>query len=440
MGIKTILKQDNKFTPFIFIFIFFIIGILSLIFSSLNDIFLIILSILFFLVCCIFNYENCLCCLLFIFSYAIIDFKQNEITLYNLLSAIFIAVASLKYFIRLLLKKEKFYRLPFIFTIILTLYGLYNLDISQIMYYFAEIVLIVSFYLTFCNAKALNINKLFFYFITGILSAAAISILYSVFADNMEIFFGLENRFQSLYRNPNTLQITSSISLSFLIYFYFKKELNTCLFFLLSFIFIILGFLTQSKAFLVCLFLLMIVYFILEFRSNKKLAFIILLGFSACFFIFVICFKEKIQDYLDRFMLSNYDNILDKILTGRYSLWKNYLDLWAKNIFTILFGYGVTCKQPLELGAHSGYVDTLYTYGLIGCSIILLLIISFITQVKYKKDRFSFLNLIPLLIFLILSLEEYLFSSCRLIFLLVTIIVFDKRKKNNNIIIEDMGD
>ena len=70
------------------------------------------------------------------------------------------------------------------------------------------------------------------------------------------------------------------------------------------------------------------------------------------------------------------------------------------------------------------YVDFIFRYGLLGCALVGVLLASYFVVIKNKKTRFNIVNLIPILMFLILAIEESLTNSFRCVPLLVLLFVF----------------
>ncbi len=151
--------------------------------------------------------------------------------------------------------------------------------------------------------------------------------------------------------------------------------------------------------------------------------------FSACAIIgiiFCLIFREKILDILNRFTVDyGYDNILDVILTGRYSIWKKYIEVWSSSVYTIIFGCGVFAPNIWGKAPHSTYIGLLYNYGIIGCMLICATITVYFLEMKKDKYTFNMYNLIPLFMFCVLGIEESLLGN-RLLFIWVLSLVLYK--------------
>lgn len=429
---NSIVKINNfKYSLIISLSIMFLLSLCSLVYTDYCNFFLLLTSTIFFVSCCIFNYEKNLCILLFLISFGFVEYVNFSISYFSIIVSMFVVVFGIKYLVDVCTKKVYFLNYPLIVSIILCLYSLLNFDSSEIISAFSVIVLFAFCYLTFYNANKINKIKVIKYFLLGVTVSLFISYIILLFEGGKNIVFGIDERFQACSVNPNTLQILCVVSISLLIYLYFKRYIGLYMFYPYILFFVVNGYFTKSKAFLICFFILLVFYFILEFRNNKKVA-LISLGFCSVFaFLVAYFFKDELMEYLNRFTSYGYDNILDKILTGRFTIWKSYLGYWASSAITIIFGCGVTHAQPFELGAHSGYVDAIFTYGILGCIILIALIFAYAKEVKYKKQRFKFVNCLPLLLLLIIAFEESIFFSIKyfFVFALSFLILFDFNNK-----------
>ena len=206
----------------------------------------------------------------------------------------------------------------------------------------------------------------------------------------MQSLVMLSQRFRGLSGNPNTLQFLSVIAIAILVSLYFKHYTSKIAMFSLVIYFAIIGLLTMSKAFIVCFMILTLIYFILMFRRNKKQSWKELGIFVVVSTIIILIFFDKFKSIFSRFFIYGYDNPLDNILTGRFSLWEKYLKYWSSSILTIIFGCGVSHEQPFSLGPHSGYVDIVYKFGLLGIILICLLVYSYLKETKQKKRKIFF--------------------------------------------------
>ena len=337
---------------------------------------------------------------------------------------LFAGVFSLKHIYDVFTKKTKFNFQIIIVCACLFLLSFFRFDSENYKNIFANLIFLIIVYLCFVNAQKIDLNKTILCFSYGFLTILFISLIF-VFVPQYKHYVIHEGyRFMSFFGNPNALQVIIVMTLSLLILMFYKSKISLFKFLTLSLPLVISGVFTKSKAFLLLFCLLILAFIVLMFIKNKKMGFITL-GVCGCGAIVgFIIFKDIFIDILSRFTVHNYDNLLDKLLTGRVSIWKQYLNVWSQSVWTILFGVGVTAPPVVEIGAHSSYVEFLYAYGIFGILLVGLLIAVLIYHSKNKKN-FQLVNLLPLLIFLLLSAEESLLNlRCAFLWVLSCMFLF----------------
>lgn len=430
MEVKINMKASSKNYLFYAITVSMVLlNFISILIPAISDFLLLISVIVFIISCILYDYDKNFGLLLFYTSFQVLEFKIIEISYFNIISSVFVFIFSIKYTFLCISKNKKIYWLPLLFSIVLCLWSCIDLDFSQIFYVIANFVLFGILYLTYAFKEELNIKYLCKRFIYGILISTMFGFILYLIPEFKDIVL-LSNRFRGISGNPNTLQFLIVIAISIMLSLYFRNQISKIAIIILNGYLTILGFLTMSKAFIVCFIILAIIYFILMFIKNKKQALKELLLFIACLVFIILLFLDKFKSIFSRFFIYEYDNLLDNILTGRFSLWETYLDYWSTSILTILFGCGVSHKQPISLGSHSGYIDIVYKFGILGVILICGLSFSYYLESKHKKKGVSFINFIPLLMFLIISMEEFLFSSMRCVFVLCLLLLYEYNDNN----------
>ena len=362
---------------------------------------------------------------MFLMALPIIEFSVFDFSFYTSMLRITMVVFGVKYLIRVCKKEEKLSLLPLIFSILLILYSFIDFKQFDVVTFFGNATLIVFIYIFFVYRDSIDRKKLFDFASAGLI----INILLAGF---LCIFSGLrgnfvsENRFMGFFSNPNVLAIYSIITLSVNMMHFLKGDWGLVKFFMFSVIIAVGGVFTMSKAFLLCLVILLIVFSVFYIKKNKVQGWSF---FSACAImgiIFCLIFREKISDILNRFTVDyGYDNILDVILMGRYSVWKRYLERWSSSTISIIFGCGVFAPNIWGKAPHSMYIGLLYNYGIIGCMLICATIVVYFIEMKKDKYPFNMCNLIPLFMFCVIGVEESLLVH-RLLFIWVLSLVLYK--------------
>lgn len=296
-----------------------------------------------------------------------------------------------------------------LWTIICVIYSFYNFDILGITSLLGSLSTLALVFILSVTLKNYYRYKYIMMFINALIFSCCISIILEFWCNGWFSCF-INNRFTAMCNNANTLQFLCLIGISFVIVLYCNKKIN----FLYSLSYNILltafGILTRSKAFLILGPLLIIIYMLacLKNKINKKNVFIVVLICSTFLIIFGIFINSYFKIF-ERFLISDYDNILDKITTGRASLWKKYLLSWGVNFQSILLGKGWSVVQEFKSGYHSSYVELLYKNGILGLTFLISLLNAYIKKFKGRID-FSNFNFLPLIIFLIVGCEECVFS------------------------------
>jgi hypothetical protein len=147
--------------------------------------------------------------------------------------------------------------------------------------------------------------------------------------------------------------------------------------------------------------------------------------------IITIYFSNYLIVYIERFNTGS-DSGIDAILTGRYSIWIEYLTEITQNVNTLVFGRGV----GVITSSHNLYISTLYIFGFLGTILFLMFISLYYYEYiyKYKNKSKKFSNFVPLLIVLIYFFtldglyELYFFPQLALLF---SVIIYNNVKKTD---------
>lgn len=380
---------------------------------------------------CYLNFTNCLCLLFFLSAFIGLAEDNIEPNWFICLFGIVVLFVAIKTLISIIKRELKIKWLPLIISIILILWGLWGFNIENINNFLSNSLTIIFLYLCFILSNQIDVRKIIKYYFLGLIVSICISLICFCVPATTNLVIDLhKHRYMAFTGNPNTLQILLTIALSLIIYLFFSKKGNIYLLSVLSVFFIVVGLSTESKAFLLCLIILCLIIFIMSIVKYKEKGVYFSLGFFFCGILLCFMFRAQISQIIERLSKYNYDNLMDAILTGRWSIWKTYLDTWDNSIFTILFGCGITTVSPILKGTHSVYIYLLYYYGILGCLCVVGLAISYLMSVNNKKLRIKSENLIPIGIFLIISFEETILTNCwSLILMLCTKLIFNTDTK-----------
>ncbi len=270
-------------------------------------------------------------------------------------------------------------------------------------------------------------KKLAFYYSLGfVISGLLYLIVFSSFF-NIHLLFNGQLRLGSispqlieifpnynyfLNYNANEIGINSIFSMIFLIY-NFRKSIGFYIFFLLSFI---LGILTFSRTFFLCLFVLLIYLF---FRFFKKFAFFSKVIFLTSVFSMIIIFLnffnfEVFRVIYDRFLSSSSDLRIE-ILIGYYNNWDFSNAFFGKGAINYIYFYNQ------EFSMHNGFFEIFLSYGFFG--IILFLTTLFYLWRMSKNDN---LMKVTILIFILSILFHQFLGSTQLIYIFSIFLILVK--------------
>ena len=147
------------------------------------------------------------------------------------------------------------------------------------------------------------------------------------------------------------------------------------------------GYLTQSRTFIYACGILILVYMFNVLTDSKisaiKKIFIALLLILAAFFVYN---KLLINVVEQRGITSSVGG--EDWTNGRLSLTKYNFEVWSKNVFTMLFGYGVGNSQNYTSHvSHNTYADLLFELGLIGLIAIADFFVVRLNEINWKKGK-----------------------------------------------------
>ena len=317
---------------------------------------------------------------------------------------------------------------PFVFfCLLLLLFVTVKFESSNIKRLFDFVIIIPLLMELFYLRK--DINLLFI--IRGLFCTAIISCLLAVIVDattSSVSVFHLDasniNRFMGFCGHEGILAIFSTMLLVFYLVLRLKNQISLWEFYLSICVITLIGGLTRSKTFLLILILSVITYFLILLIKDRKSFVTQFASFLVLVLIFLVLNLDSIQEYFSRFSNSFLEsNLLDKITTGRYSIWIRYLKFWANNFLSILFGLGGASTISVDrLPPHNEYIELLTRYGLFGASVFILGITYFIVLFSRNK-KFDYVVLIPFISIMLVMLVDP-FMQARMIFFLLSICAF----------------
>lgn len=196
-----------------------------------------------------------------------------------------------------------------------------------------------------------------------------------------------------LYNNPNMMGNTFSFAFAaiLLIFSYYRSR------FLLKMsmiggmlLLVVLGVFTGSRAFFLAMAAIFFGYFFVNMSSGrawKGVFFSVFVGVLVV--VFSIAFPES---FLGRAWENSIDRIVDPrggdISGGRFEIWNEYWTVYTSNMWNILWG---ASEDPrlyyMEAMPHNAFLSMLVGWGVMGCSLWLVLLFSVFRQLYVRMKQ-----------------------------------------------------
>ncbi len=389
-----------------------------------------------------FNIRDIFCCLFYNLVFS------GYLILFIGVAAYTFILLMVKYIIDVVKKREKIYVLPLSLTgAIILIFSLIFYEVND--YGAMQGVLIIAIfllaYLLFCYRKQIDAEACFKYLAIGLIVSLIVGfILYAIPIAKMFSFkdwgYGMVGVKQRLFHDDGTYKRLLLLNfhenhlcaicvavLSFIVYYFLSKNNNKSLkqIIFYSFAFIIaaaIGILTLSKAFIILFVLILIFALIMAVVVYKKKSLKIVIPTLVVAIVLCIIFRNKISTIIERFLFKDSSgNLFDKITTGRMNIWKQFLAETFSTPLKALFGVGIFTKDIVDIGPHNLYIAVLYRFGIFGIIAIGFLVWSYLREINYKL-KCSFISIFPLLILLLLAMQEACIDE-RLFFIFLSMLI-----------------
>ena len=203
------------------------------------------------------------------------------------------------------------------------------------------------------------------------------------------------NRFSGLQGNPNYFTVDIIMALSGIAILLFREN-NRLPYIILFIVLTVIGFLSLSKSFLISWIALIFFMALHIIKSHKRrvrrLIFIMLATIGLIYFVAA----EQINEYIIRFTETIGD--MSDFTTGRTDIWIECITTIWNNLKILFVGNGINGSLVNDRGVHNTYLEAIYSLGILGTSIFLLVLcVCFKFNTKIS-EKVQFLPLIILLI------------------------------------------
>ena len=221
--------------------------------------------------------------------------------------------------------------------------------------------------------------------------------LMAYFSDIDYIYINGERsfRFSGLNYDPNYYAIGVIIAVFLCLRLLFNKEGNRLFLAALIIPMIIFGFLSYSKMYLLSILLLCIIFVLHRMKSVKQIL-LTVMGVS----IIVMVFNSWANS--SGYLTTIFERLTgDDISTGRFAIWRSYLDYIWNSPATLFFGDGLGASYYLPMGPHNGYIELIFFLGIFGGALFVLTVTHIMNSIRYVEKR-TFINRALIILFLLM--------------------------------------
>ena len=347
-----------------------------------------------------------------------------------------LAVIIVKYIIDLVKKNKKVYVLPLVITLgYIVLFSLinYGYDKNGALQGALIVSLLLVSYLLFVYRKEINVDESFKALMLGVFVStilAFVSLLIPNFAHTIYHFDGTYRRLKLLCLHQNHLAVICLFAMSYYVYKIVNQKGKLWINLLFIVALLAHGLLTLSKAFILVAAIIVLYLFVFSIIIYKKKSLKVIIP---CVVLMIACCfiaKDLVLKILNRFVAyETTSSIINRITTGRSSIWYTYFAEISSSILEMMFGVGLFSKELVLIGPHNVLVYFLYRTGIVG--IVLLSVLSWSYLKEYKgKIVINAKNLLPIVVFLIVAMEEMIFSDRFYFFMIFSVILSFKKDKH----------
>ena len=350
--------------------------------------------------------------------------------------------------------RKKFFKVPFFLTVIfLIVFSLIHGKINVTGFFNWGLVTCLLFfiYFMFIYAREINIKKCFVCLFISLCTSAVLGLALSPIDEirtKIYPFDGTYFRLRLFTLNVNHLAMFCLFEIVYVVYeiinydivkkssFEFLKNKFFWIHASMIAIMVVIGILSLSKAFLLMLFLVFVyfmVFLIIKLRLKSLAGILPILGIVAAV---CVLFKDFGQMLVSRFFAYDiWDTFFSKIFSGRTGIWSLYRDHIRGSIFSMLFGSGLLTQDLVAIGPHNVFIYFVFRVGFVGI-IMLGTIVYFYIKEADSKLKITYQNSLLLIVFIVLSLEEMIFSDRFFIFFIFGLLLASqpkriKKPKNN---------
>ena len=399
-------------------------------------------------------------------SFVITELKGFDV--FNFLMCLCLMITSIKYLIKVIKKEEKINIYIATILLIILLYmvmPIFPFNMSNTIKY---LFIMIAIFIAFSIRQNIKFSLLVRSGAMGIVLSCFMAIMLN---SNGRIMMGMSHyyeqsyeKFCGLFWNPNCLAIYSIIILSSLFVLLYNNR-RSIIDLALIFSIFIFGYNTISRNYVLSFAAIYILFIIISLIIKNRYAFFkgIFIGGILC--VLILCMFTQTELYIDRIKNSQDIILTENVETnedehamendnedehamendnedehmmendnedefedpGRIKLWGKYIKSIIDSKKSILFGYGISKPWLGQTPAHNGYIQVVWNFGIIGTSLLIVLMIIILRKGKNKAGAANII--IP---FAILSIFENTIFNVWTLWVIILLITLEERDKKGN--------
>ena len=354
-------------------------------------------------------------------------------------------VTTIRYIIDVKKGKKQFFKFQFfltlffvvIFSVIhgeIDIWGFFNWALITCLMFFA--------YYIFIYSREIDVKRCFKYLFWAIVVSVCLSAcLFPIeqFKTIVYPFDGKYYRLKLFTNNVNQLAMFCLFEICYLVYSIINVNMKTPksfeflkskdFWFKISKIAVVtlVGLLTLSKAFILMLAIVFLYIVVVLVAKLKVKSLIVIIPMTIIIALLGFIFKDFVYKLFSRFFAySEWGSIYSKIFTGRTEIWAQYRDSIRGSIISMLFGAGLMTKDLIAIGPHNVFIYFAYRVGFVGIVMLIILIYSYAKDAK-SKIKPTLFNSLLFVSYVVLALEEMIFSDRFFIFLIMGLLLMERQ-------------
>ena len=341
---------------------------------------------------------------------------------------------TVRYIIDVKKKQKEVFVLPLVLSFVITIvFGVihYEVNLDGFSKGGLFVAMLFVFYYVFIYHKEISLDNCFRFLTLGMIVSSVLGVASLLIDSPLRSIIYIDSvgykRLQLYSFHTNFLALLCLFNVAFYVYKMVNSKGKIWESVICIAISTVLGILTLSKAFLL-LFAAIAVYFVVFLIVKyKKHSWKFVVPIVVVAVALVAVFHEFIGNIIQRFLAYDTGSIISKLTTGRTRIWSQYVESARSSVLKMLFGVGLFTKDLIAIGPHNVLLFLLYRIGVVGIILMCVLGYSYFKCSKTKL-KITLKNCLPILLWIVISLEEMILSERFTYFLLFAIILLIQEK------------